>query len=139
MKKNYCSVILSGDSSLLEETMFMLTYASVCAWRTFIQPMIRQSIMSDNDEAWDVSVAMNKIRTALEENGDSVEDLFSAIDGDGDGQISGPELFKGLKEAIGNRLSPSQVSMIIKSLDTNQDNHIDLEELKSGIESSSNE
>ncbi len=119
--------------------MFMLTCANVCIWRTFIQPMIRQSIMSDNDEAWDVSVAMNKIRTALEENGDSVEDLFSSIDGDGDGQISGPELFKGLKEAIGNRLSPGQVSMIIKSLDTNQDNRIDLEELKSGIESSSNE
>ena len=124
---------------MLEDTTFIVTYGSVGMWRTFIQSMIRQSIMSDNDETWDVSVAMNKIRTALEENGHSVEDLFSSIDGDGDGQISGPELFKGLKETIGNRLSPGQVSMIIKSLDTNQDNRIDLEELKSGIESSSNE
>ncbi len=102
--------------------------------RTFIQSMIRQSFMSDQDETWDVSVAMNKIKTALVDNGHSVEDLFTSIDGDGDGQINGPELFRGLQKALGDSLSPSQVSMIIKALDVNQDNRIDIEELKSGLE-----
>ena len=85
--------------------------------------------MSDEEETWNVSDAMNKIRAALAENNQSIEDLFASIDGDDDGQINGPELYKGLQSVVGDKLSPNQVSMIIKALDTNEDNRIDLGEL----------
>ena len=48
--------------------------------------------------------------------------------------INGPELYKGLIEHIGDRLSPDQVSMIINALDTNDDNRIDLAELSAALE-----
>ena len=102
---------------------------------TFIQHTHRQRIMSDEEETWNVSDAMNKIRAALAENNQSVEDLFASIDGDDDGRINGPELYKGLQSVVGDKLSPNQVSMIIKSLDTNEDNRIDLGELQSGLSS----
>lgn len=105
----------------------------------FIQYKTIQSIMSDQDETWNLTIAMNKIRTALEDNDQSVTDFFSSLDGDGDGEINGPELFRGLQKVIGNRLSPSQVSMIIKALDINEDNRIDLSELKLGLESNEEE
>lgn len=104
-------------------------------FRTFIQHTYRQRIMSDDEETWNVSDAMNKIRAALDENNQSVEDLFASIDGDDDGQINGPELYKGLQSVVGDKLSPNQVSMIIKALDTNEDNRIDLGELQSGLSS----
>ncbi len=91
--------------------------------------------MSDNDEgeAWSVADAMNKLREAIAQNEQSIEDLFASIDGDDDGKINGPELFMGLKKIVGDRLSPSQVSMIIKALDANEDNRVDLEELRSAL------
>jgi len=91
--------------------------------------------MSDEEETWNVSDAMNKIRAALDQNNQSVEDLFASIDGDDDGQINGPELYRGLQNVVGDKLSPNQVSMIIKALDTNEDNRIDLGELQSGLSS----
>lgn len=102
---------------------------------TFIQRRYRQRIMSDEEATWNVSDAMNKIRAALAENNQSVEDLFASIDGDDDGKINGPELYKGLQRVVGDKLSPNQVSMIIKALDTNEDNRIDLGELQSGLSS----
>ena len=81
----------------------------------FIQLTYRQRIMSDEEETWNVSDAMNKIRAALDENNQSVEDLFASIDGDDDGQINGPELYKGLQSVVGDKLSPNQVSMITRS------------------------
>jgi hypothetical protein len=35
---------------------------------------------------------------------------------------------------LGSTLSPGQVSMIIKALDSNEDNRIDLEELSSALD-----
>ena len=101
---------------------------------TFIQHTYRQGIMSDEEETWNVSDAMNKIRAALAENDQSVEDLFASIDGDDDGQINGPELYRGLQSVVGDKLSPNQVSMIIKALDSNDDNRIDLSELTAALQ-----
>ena len=91
--------------------------------------------MSDNDEgeAWSVADAMNKLREAIAQNEQSIEDLFASIDGDDDGKINGPELFRGLQKIVGDRLSPGQVSMIIQALDANEDNRVDLEELRSAL------
>ena len=55
-------------------------------------------------------------------------------DANDDGKINGPELYKGLIEHIGDRLSPGQVSMIINALDTNDDNRIDLVELSAALD-----
>ena len=91
--------------------------------------------MSDNDEgeAWSVADAMNKLREAITQNEQSIEDVFAFIDGDDDGLIDGPELYMGLLKVVGDRLSPNQVSMIIKALDTNENNRVDLDELKSAL------
>ncbi|MED5291903.1 MAG: EF-hand domain-containing protein, partial [Candidatus Thermoplasmatota archaeon] len=67
-------------------------------------------------------------------SGQSTSDLFSSIDANDDGEINGPELYKGLLEHLGDRLSPGQVSMIIKALDSNDDNRIDLAELTAALE-----
>ena len=91
--------------------------------------------MSDNDEgeAWSVADAINKLREAIAQNEQSIEDLFASIDGDDDGQINGPELYMSLQKIVGDRLSPNQVSMIIKALDTNENNRVDLDELRSAL------
>ena len=62
-----------------------------------------------------------------------MEDLFKEIDTDGDGTINGPELYKGIKNLVGDALSPSQISLIITALDTNGDNRIDALELRNAL------
>ena len=69
-----------------------------------------------------------------QENNKKASEVFASIDVNGDGEINGPELYKGLIEHIGHHLSPGQVSMIINALDTNDDNRIDLAELSAALE-----
>ena len=90
--------------------------------------------MEVEDESWSVSKAITNLKNAMKENKQRVSDVFSSIDANDDGKINGPELYKGLIEHIGNRLSPDQVSMIIKALDINNDNRIDLVELSAAFE-----
>tara|TARA_B100000575_G_C22932675_1_gene540375 strand:- start:299 stop:577 length:279 start_codon:yes stop_codon:yes gene_type:complete len=90
--------------------------------------------MEVEDESWSVSEAITNLKNAMKENKQRVSDVFSSIDANDDGKINGPELYKGLIEHIGNRLSPDQVSMIIKALDMNNDNRIDLVELSAAFE-----
>ena len=90
--------------------------------------------MEVEDESWSVSKAITNLKNAMKENKQRVSDVFSSIDANDDGKINGPELYKGLIEHIGNRLSPDQVSMIIKALDMNNDNRIDLVELSAAFE-----
>ena len=90
--------------------------------------------MEVEDESWSVSEAITNLKNAMKENKQRVSDVFSSIDANDDGKINGPELYKGLIEHIGNRLSPDQVSMIIKALDINNDNRIDLVELSAAFE-----
>ena len=90
--------------------------------------------MEVEDESWSVSEAITNLKNAMNENKQRVSDVFSSIDANDDGKINGPELYKGLIEHIGNRLSPDQVSMIIKALDINNDNRIDLVELSAAFE-----
>ena len=78
------------------------------------------------DDEWTVDEAIDNLKNAMNESGQSTSDLFSSIDANDDGEINGPELYKGLLEHLGDRLSPGQVSMIIKALDSNDDNRIDL-------------
>ncbi len=77
--------------------------------------------------------ALEKLKDAMRDSGKSVEDLFNEIDTDGDGTINGPELYKGVKNIVGEALTPDQVSMIIIALDTNGDNRIDVMELRNAL------
>ena len=77
--------------------------------------------------------ALEKLKDAMRDSGKSVEDLFNEIDTDGDGTINGPELYKGLKNIVGEALTPDQVSMIITAFDTNGDNRIDVMELRNAL------
>ena len=86
------------------------------------------------DDEWTVDEAIENLKNAMKESGQSTSDLFSSIDANDDGEINGPELYKGLLEHLGDRLSPGQVSMIIKALDSNGDNRIDLSELTAALE-----
>lgn len=86
------------------------------------------------DDEWTVDEAIENLKNAMNESGQSASDLFSSIDANDDGEINGPELYNGLLEHLGDRLSPGQVSMIIKALDSNDDNRIDLAELTAALE-----
>ena len=90
--------------------------------------------MDVEDESWSVDEAIRNLKNAMKENNQRVSEVFSSIDANNDGEINGPELYKGLIEHIGDRLSPDQVSMIINALDTNEDNRIDLLELSAALE-----
>ena len=85
------------------------------------------------DDEWTVDEAIENLKNAMNESGQSASDLFSSIDANDDGEINGPELYNGLLEHLGDRLSPGQVSMIIKALDSNDDNRIDLAELTAAL------
>ena len=86
------------------------------------------------DDEWTVDEAIENLKNAMKESDQSSSDLFFSIDVNDDGEINGPELYKGLLEHLGDRLSPGQVSMIIKALDSNGDNRIDLSELTAALE-----
>ena len=92
------------------------------------------NIMDEEDQSWSVSEAIAILKNAMKENKKKASEVFSSIDGDDDGKINGPELYKGLIEHIGHHLSPGQVSMIINALDTNDDNRIDLAEFSVALE-----
>ena len=91
-------------------------------------------IMDIGDESWSVDEAITNLKNAMKENKQRASEVFSSIDANDDGKINGPELYKGLIDHIGDRLSPGQVSMIISALDTNDDNRIDLTELSAALE-----
>ena len=76
---------------------------------------------------------LEKLKDAMSDGGKSVEDLFKEIDTDGDGTINGPELYKGIKSIVGEALTPDQISAIIKSLDSDGDNRIDVMELRNAL------
>ena len=90
--------------------------------------------MDVDDESWSVNEAIKNLKNAMKENNQRADEVFSSIDANDDGKINGPELYKGLIEHIGDRLSPGQVSMIINALDTNDDNRIDLVELSGALD-----
>jgi len=100
---------------------------------TFIQRSTRQKNMS-SDDSWTVEEAISNLKNAMKESNQSAAEVFSSIDANDDGEINGPELYKGLLEHLGDALSPGQVSMIIKALDANEDNRIDLSELTAALE-----
>tara|TARA_B100000161_G_scaffold139021_1_gene98684 strand:- start:1641 stop:1982 length:342 start_codon:yes stop_codon:yes gene_type:complete len=99
---------------------------------TFIQRWTRREDMS-NDDSWTVEEAISNLKNAMKESNQTAGEIFSSIDANNDGEINGPELYKGLLEHLGDALSPGQVSMIIKALDANEDNRIDLAELSSAL------
>ncbi|MEC7168355.1 MAG: EF-hand domain-containing protein [Candidatus Thermoplasmatota archaeon] len=86
------------------------------------------------EETWSVDEAISNLKNAMNDSNQSPSDIFASIDANGDGEINGPELYKGLIDHLGDRLSPGQVSMIIKALDANEDNRIDLSELTAALE-----
>lgn len=87
------------------------------------------------DGDMNVEEILKKLASALAEKELSVAGLFSQIDTDNDGRINGPELHKGIKNLVGDFLSPAQVSSIIQSVDSNSDNRVDMYELRIALES----
>ena len=90
--------------------------------------------MDEEDQSWSVREAITILKNSMKKNNKKASEVFSSIDVNDDGEINGPELYKGLIEHIGHHLSPGQVSMIINALDTNDDNRIDLAELSAALE-----
>ncbi|MCS5532894.1 MAG: EF-hand domain-containing protein [Candidatus Poseidoniaceae archaeon] len=88
---------------------------------------------TDDEQQWTMNDSMQKLASCLEENDLSVDELFAQIDSDSDGSINGPELYKGLQSLVGEFLSPGQISSIIKAFDSNEDNRIDVEELRAAL------
>ena len=88
---------------------------------------------TDDEQKWTMNDSMQKLASCLEEKDLSVDDLFAQIDSDSDGSINGPELHKGLQSLVGEFLSPGQISSIIKAFDSNEDNRIDVEELRAAL------
>ena len=88
--------------------------------------------MSDED-TWTVDEAITNLRNAMRESGQTAEEVFASIDANRDGEINGPELYKGLIEHLGDQLSPGQISLIINALDSNEDNRIDVAELSAAL------
>jgi len=95
--------------------------------------MPQPSTMTDSDE-WDIQSSMKAFILAIEEKGMSVDDAFGQFDGDENGTLDGPELYRGLMDLTGDVLSPGQISAIIKAFDNNEDHRIDLEELRAAVE-----
>ena len=95
----------------------------------------RALVQTMSDDSWDTSQAMQKLQDALNEKGMTVDELFDHFDADSDGTINGPELHNGIKDMVGDVLSPGQISMIIKAFDVNEDHRIDLAELKTAMDS----
>jgi Ca2+-binding EF-hand superfamily protein len=87
------------------------------------------------DGDMNVEEILKKLASALAEKELSVAGLFSQMDTDNDGRINGPELHKGIKNLVGDFLSPAQVSSIIQSVDSNSDNRVDMYELRIALES----
>ena len=86
-----------------------------------------------SEETWTAEEAMSKLNEALKEKGMSVDDMFSAFDTDSDGTINGPELHHGIRDMVGDILSPAQISVIIQAFDVNADHRIDLDELRKAL------
>lgn len=87
-----------------------------------------------SDDAWTANEALSNLRNALVEKGMSIDDMFSKIDADSDGTINGPELHHGIRDILGDVLSPGQISEIIKALDGNEDHRIDVAELREALQ-----
>ncbi|DAC21323.1 MAG TPA: EF-hand domain-containing protein [Candidatus Poseidoniales archaeon] len=87
-----------------------------------------------SDDAWTADEALSNLRKALGEKGMSVDDMFGQFDADSDGTINGPELHHGIRDMLGDVLSPGQISQIIKALDANEDHRIDLAELRQALQ-----
>lgn len=86
-----------------------------------------------SDDTWSAEEAMSKLAEALDEKGMSVDDMFAAFDADSDGTINGPELHHGIRDMVGDILSPAQISVIIQAFDVNADHRIDLDELRKAL------
>jgi Ca2+-binding EF-hand superfamily protein len=98
--------------------------------------MVFHSLMPPSvmgEENWTVSEAMAKLTAALGEKDITIEGLFEKIDADSDGVINGPELHHGIRNMIGDILSPGQISQMIQAFDVNGDHRIDLSELKNAM------
>jgi Ca2+-binding EF-hand superfamily protein len=86
-----------------------------------------------SDDTWSAEEAMSKLADALKDKGMSIADMFAAFDADSDGSINGPELHHGIRDMVGDILSPAQISVIIQSLDVDEDHRIGLDELRKAL------
>ncbi len=99
-----------------------------------MNPSIERIMAGSGDDNLNLKKLMKNLVSALDEQNLSVKELFSQMDTDMDGRISGPELHKGLNNLAGEYLSPGQISKIIESMDKDSDNRIDQSELSAAIE-----
>ena len=71
---------------------------------------------------------------AIAEQGLTIREVFESMDADLDGQISGPELQKGIEDILGDSLPPATVFAILGVIDEDDDGNIDPMELIQSIE-----
>jgi len=88
---------------------------------------------SMSDDTWSAEEAMSKLAEALKDKGMTVDDMFATFDADSDGTINGPELHHGIRDMVGDILSPAQISVIIQALDVDADHRIGLDELRNAL------
>ena len=99
-----------------------------------MNPFFERIMAGSGDDKLNLKKLMKDLASALNKQNLSTTELFSQMDTDMDGRISGPELHKGLDNIVGEYLSPGQISKIIESMDKDSDNRIDQSELSAAIE-----
>jgi len=89
----------------------------------------------EKDEAEDDDMApFRRLAQAIADSDMDIPTAFDAIDTNDDGRINGPELQAGILEIGGEFLSPGDVHAIIKTLDEDDDGHLDPMELVNALE-----
>ena len=81
-----------------------------------MNPSVERIMAGSGDDNLNLKKLMKNLVSALDEQNLSVKELFSQMDTDMDGRISGPELHKGLNNLAGEYLSPGQISRLSESL-----------------------
>ena len=102
--------------------------------KCLVNPFRDSNMAGSGDGDMSVDDILRKLASALIERQISVAGLCSKLDTDDDGRINGPELHKGIKNMVGDFLSPGQISNLIQSLDSNSDNRVDMYELRVALE-----
>ena len=79
-------------------------------------------------------MAFENLALAIAESGMTAGEAFGEIDSSEDNMIDGPELQKGIEKIAGEKLTPVDVTAILKYLDKDGNNRIDPNELISALE-----
>mgnify|MGYP001581661936 CR=1 FL=1 len=89
----------------------------------------------ETDEEPTPEEVFESLGKAIAAQGMTIREVFESMDTDLDGQISGPELQKGIEEILGDRMTPAATFAVLGMLDSDSDGNINPMELIEAIES----